>query len=66
MFNGAGGSVTKVTVTGISEHSGNCQVGRAIVATGTAGQTLTITGTTVTDYQKSGIQAYGDDHERLG
>ena len=58
-FNGAGGSVTNVTVTGISEHSGNCQVGRAIVATGAAGQTLTITSTTVTDYQKSAIQATG-------
>ena len=50
--------MTNVTVTGISEHS-DCQVGRAIVATGTAGQTLTITGTTVNDYQKNGIQATG-------
>ena len=57
-FNGAGGSVTNVTVTGITENS-NCQVGRAIVATGTAGQTLTITGTTVSDYNKNGIQASG-------
>ena len=57
-FNGAGGSVTNVTVTGITEH-GNCEVGRAIVANGTAGQTLTITSTTVTDYQKSAIQATG-------
>ena len=64
-FNGAGGSVTNVTVTGITESS-NCQVGRAIVANGTAGQTLTITGTTVSDYNKDGIHAYGDDHERLG
>ena len=57
-FNGAGGSVTNVTVTGITENS-NCQVGRAIVANGTAGQTLTITGTTVSDYNKNGIQASG-------
>ncbi len=57
-FNGAGGSVTNVTVTGITESS-NCQVGRAIVATGTAGQTLTITGTTVSGYNKNGIQASG-------
>ena len=57
-FNGAGGSVTNVTVTGITESS-NCQVGRAIVATGTPGQTLTITGTTVNDYNKNGIQASG-------
>ncbi len=57
-FNGAGGSVTNVTVTGITESS-NCQVGRAIVGTGTAGQTLTITGTTVNDYNKNGIQASG-------
>ena len=57
-FNGAGGSVTNVTVTGITESS-NCQVGRAIVANGTAGQTLTITGTTVSDYNKNGMQASG-------
>ena len=57
-FNGAGGSVTNVTVTGITESS-NCQVGRAIVANGTAGQTLTITGTTVSDYNKDGMHAYG-------
>ena len=57
-FNGAGGSVINVTVTGITENS-NCQVGRAIVANGTAGQTLTITGTTVSDYNKNGIQASG-------
>ena len=57
-FNGAGGSVTNVTVTGITENS-NCQVGRAIVATGTAGQTLAITGTTVSGYNKNGIQASG-------
>ncbi len=58
-FDGAGGTVANVTVTGISEHTGNCQVGRAIVANGAAGQTLTITDTTVTDYQKSAIQATG-------
>ena len=58
-FNGAGGSVTNVTVTGITEHTSNCQVGRAIVANGTAGQTITIVDTTVTDYQRSAIQATG-------
>jgi Putative Ig domain len=57
-FNGAGGSVTNVTVTGIAENS-VCQIGRAIMATGTAGQTLTITAATVSGYQKSGIQASG-------
>ena len=57
-FNGAGGSVSNVTVTGINENS-NCQVGRAIVASGSAGQTLTITGTTVSGYNKNGIQATG-------
>ena len=57
-FNGAGGSVTNVTVTGIHENS-NCQIGRAIVATGTAAQTLTITGTTVSGYNKNGVQATG-------
>ena len=57
-FNGAGGSVTNVTVTGITESS-NCQVGRAIVANGAVGQTLTITHTTVSDYNKDGMHAYG-------
>jgi hypothetical protein len=57
-FNGASGSVTNVTVTGITESS-NCQVGRAIVGNGTAGQTLTIKGTTVSNYNKNGIQATG-------
>ena len=57
-FNGAGGSVTNVTVTGITENS-NCQVGRAIVANGTAGQTVTITDTTVSGYNKNGMQASG-------
>ena len=57
-FNGAGGSVTNVIVTGINESS-NCQVGRAIVANGTVGQTLTISHTTVSDYNKDGMHAYG-------
>ncbi len=57
-FNGAGGSVTNVTVTGITEGS-NCQVGRAIVGSGTAGQTLTITNTAVSDYNKDAMHAYG-------
>ena len=57
-FNGAGGSVSNVTVTGITEGS-NCQVGRAIVGNGTAGQTLTITNTIVSDYNKDAIHAYG-------
>ena len=57
-FNGAGGSLTNVTVKGITESS-NCQVGRAIVANGAAGRTLTITDTTVSDYNKDGMHAYG-------
>ncbi len=57
-FNGAGGSVSNVTVTGITEGS-NCQVGRAIVGNGTAGQTLTITNTTVSDHNKDAMHAYG-------
>ncbi len=57
-FNGAGGSVTNVTVKGITESS-NCQVGRAIVANGAAGRTLTITDTTVSDYNKDGMHVYG-------
>ena len=57
-FSDAGGSVTNVTVTGITDNS-SCQVGRGIVASGLAGQTLTITGTTVSGYQKAGIQAAG-------
>jgi hypothetical protein len=57
-FNGAGGSISNVTVTGITEGS-NCQVGRAIVANGTASQTLTITSTTVSNYNKDAMHAYG-------
>ncbi len=57
-FNGAGGSVSNVTVTGITEGS-NCQVGRAIVGQGTAAQTLTITNTTVSDYNKDAMHAFG-------
>ena len=57
-FDGASGSVSNVTVTGITEGS-NCQVGRAIVGQGTAGQTLTITNTTVSDYNKDAMHTYG-------
>ena len=63
-FNGAGGSVTNVHVTGITEGS-NCQVGRAIRGDGTGSQTLTITGTTVSDYNKDGDPHVRTDDERL-
>jgi uncharacterized repeat protein (TIGR01451 family) len=61
-FNGAGGgSVTNVTVDHIFQFQngafGSCQTGRAIRADNSG--TITITGTTVRDYQKSGFEARG-------
>ena len=61
-FDGAaGGSVSNVTVQHIFQAQngafGSCQTGRAIRADNSG--TITITGTTVTDYQKSGIEARG-------
>jgi uncharacterized repeat protein (TIGR01451 family) len=61
-FNGAaGGSVSNVTVQHIFQFQngafGSCQTGRAIRANDSG--TITITGTTVTDYQKSGFEARG-------
>src|SRR5262245_6091467 len=61
-FNGAaGGSVSNVTVDHIFQFQngafGSCQTGRAIRADNSG--TVTITNTTVTDYQKSGIEARG-------
>ena len=61
-FNGAaGGSVSNVTVQHIFQFQngafGSCQTGRAIRADSSG--TITITNTTVTDYQKNGIEARG-------
>jgi large repetitive protein len=61
-FNGAaGGSVSNVTVQHIFQFQNgafaSCQAGRAIRADDSG--TITITGTTVTDYQKSGFEARG-------
>ena len=61
-FNGAGGgSVTNVTVDHIFQFQngafGSCQTGRAIRADSSG--TVTITGTTVKDYQKSGFEPRG-------
>jgi hypothetical protein len=63
-FNDAGGSVNNVTVDHIFQFQngafGSCQTGRAIRADGLSGaRTVTITGTTVSDYQKSGFEARG-------
>jgi hypothetical protein len=61
-FNGAaGGSVSNVTVQHIFQFQngafGSCQTGRAIRADDSG--TITITTTTVKDYQKSGFEARG-------
>jgi uncharacterized repeat protein (TIGR01451 family) len=61
-FNGAaGGSVSNVTVQHIFQFQNgafaSCQTGRAIRADNSG--TITITSTTVTDYQKSGFEARG-------
>jgi hypothetical protein len=63
-FNDASGTVTNVTVDHIYQQQtgafASCQTGRAIRADGLTGpRTLTITGTTVRDYQKSGFEARG-------
>ena len=61
-FNGAaGGSVSNVIVDHLFQFQngafGSCQTGRAIRADDSG--TITITGTTVRDYQKSGFEARG-------
>jgi uncharacterized repeat protein (TIGR01451 family) len=58
-FDAAGGTVSGVTISGIEEGSG-CQYGKAIEAEGTGTQrTVTITNTTVSGYQKNGLDARG-------
>jgi hypothetical protein len=58
LFNNASGTVSNVIVAGITENSG-CQVGRAILANSTTPQTVTITNTAVSNYNKVGIEATG-------
>ncbi|MGH3507367.1 MAG: putative Ig domain-containing protein, partial [Nocardioidaceae bacterium] len=63
-FNDASGTVDNVTVDNIFQFQngafGSCQTGRAIRADGLTGaRTVTITSTTVVDYQKSGFEARG-------
>jgi len=68
LFDGASGSITNNTVTGINQGSGSgCQEGNGIEVRnapfdGTHPDTkqVTITGNTVTNYQKNGITANGD------
>jgi hypothetical protein len=57
-FDNAGGSVSGVVVEGMSDNSG-CQVGDGIVARATTSQTLSITASTVSGYDKDGVQASG-------
>jgi hypothetical protein len=66
LFSNASGTVNKVSVTGITEVNGpsdgsGCQVGTAIRANGLAApaDTVTITNTTVSDYNKNGLTAGG-------
>jgi parallel beta-helix repeat protein len=58
LFNDAGGSLSNVTVTGITENS-SCQVGNAIVAAATSARTVTMTNIKVSDYNKNGVRASG-------
>ncbi len=65
-FNDAGGNVSNVTVDHIFQQQdgtfASCQTGRAIRADGltpAAPRTVTITGTTVRDYQKSAFESRG-------
>ena len=63
LFNDASGTVNNVIVDHIFQIQngafGSCQTGRAIRAEGVAAQTVTITDTTVKDYQKSGFEPRG-------
>jgi Putative Ig domain/Right handed beta helix region len=60
LFNDAGGAVTDVRVMDITQHSG-CILGHGIRVNALAGtaRTVTITGTTVTGFQRSGLVASG-------
>src|SRR5262245_16909629 len=59
-FNDADGSATNVTVVDITQHSG-CQTGTGIRANALAGtaRTVTLTGVTVTGFQKNGVTGSG-------
>jgi len=57
-FDEASGSVNGVNVIEITLHSG-LQVGRAIQVVATTAQTVTITNSTITGYEKSGVIAQG-------
>jgi hypothetical protein len=62
-FNNAGGTVSNVNVEGISQHTGfigtGSSCGVAIRADATTAQTLTITNTKVSGYQRAGIDGRG-------
>ena len=65
LFDGAGGAITNNTVSGVRQGQSGCQEGNAIEArnapfdnTGTD-LIVTISGNTVSDYQKNGITANG-------
>jgi len=65
LFNGAGGSITNNTVSGVRQGLSGCQEGNAIEVrnapfdnTG-SDLTVTISGNTVSNYQKNGITANG-------
>jgi hypothetical protein len=78
MFQGASGSITKSTVTGVNMGASGCQEGNAIEisnapfdGTGSNTQIVEVAHNTVTDYQKSGIVANGDvnvsiHHNKVG
>ena len=66
MFDGASGSITNNTVVGINQGASGCQEGNAIDvrnapfdATSGPITTVTISGNTIRDYQKTGIVANG-------
>jgi hypothetical protein len=65
LFDGAGGSITNNTVTGVRQGLSGCQEGNAIEVRNApfddmgADVSITISGNTVSDYQKNGITANG-------
>ena len=65
LFDGAGGSITNVTVTGVRQGLSGCQEGNAIEVRNFDTQVatqfkVTVSGDTVGNYQKNGITANGN------
>jgi len=64
MFEGASGSITDSSITGINQGASGCQEGNAVevrnFGANAATSRVTISGNTITGYQKTGIVANGN------